>query len=149
MRRTPGRVPLERALSKLGIASRTQARALIEAGKVRVNGKLQTNPLFSVMPEGAKFEIDGEQVSKKPWAAYLLHKPRAVVTTRADEKGRATVFSLLKQTDLNLHSVGRLDYATTGLLILTNDTRLSSWFDGPRKPSEARVHRHRSGRSDE
>ncbi len=126
--RSPGRVPLERALSKQGIASRTQARELIQAGKVRVNGTLRLDPMFLVTPETAVFEIDGKSVERSEWKAFLLYKPRQVVTTRSDEKGRPTVFSLLKEPGMSLHAVGRLDYATTGLLILTNDTRMSSWL---------------------
>jgi 23S rRNA pseudouridine2605 synthase len=112
----------------LGIASRTQARALIQAGKVRVNGILRDDPMFAVRPETAVFEIDGKRVERGAWKVFLLHKPRSTVTTRSDEKGRPTVFSLLREPGLSLHAVGRLDFATTGLLILTNDTRLSSWL---------------------
>jgi 23S rRNA pseudouridine2605 synthase len=127
----PGRVPLERALSKLGIASRTQAREMILAERVRVNGSLRTNPLFPVTPEKAILEIDGQRLGQQEWRTLLFHKPRSVVTTRSDEKGRATVFSLLGEAGKNLHAVGRLDFATTGLLLLTNDTRLSSWLTDP------------------
>jgi 23S rRNA pseudouridine2605 synthase len=128
----PGHVPLERALSKLGIASRTQARELILAGKVKVNGVVRKIPLFSVFPERAKIEVDGKSVTRAKPATYLLHKPRSVVTTRSDEKGRATVFSLLREKDLHLNAVGRLDFATSGLLLLTNDTRFSDWLTDPK-----------------
>ena len=128
VKKSAGRVPLERALSKLGIASRTQARALITAGKIKVNGTIRRDPTFPVTPETAVFELDGKRLERSTWRTFLLHKPRSVVTTRSDEKGRPTVFSLIKEPGLSLHSVGRLDFATTGLLILTNDTRLSSWL---------------------
>jgi 23S rRNA pseudouridine2605 synthase len=127
----PGRVPLERAFSKLGHASRGQARELILAGRVKVNGTIRKDPLFAVTPETAILEVDGKRLDRQEWRAVLLHKPKSVVTTRADEKGRATVFSLLKDGGSGLHAVGRLDFATTGLLILTNDTRLSSWLTDP------------------
>lgn len=126
--RSPGRVPLERALSKLGIVSRTQARVLIEDGRVRVNGTLRIDPGFRVVPETAVIEIDGRKVTRGPWRTILLYKPRSVVTTRSDEKGRPTVFTLLGEQASSMHSVGRLDFATSGLLILTNDTRLSAWL---------------------
>lgn len=130
--RKPGHVALERALSKLGIASRAQARAWIEAGKVRVNGRIQTRPDFSVWPEKAKIEIEGKLAAAAEFAAILLHKPKGVVTTRSDDKGRPTVFSLLKEEKRrHLIAVGRLDWATSGLLILTNDTRLSAWLTEP------------------
>lgn len=127
----PGHVALERALSKLGIASRTQARELILQGKVRVNGKLERNPGRPVWPEKAKIEVEGEAIAPAAPLTLLLYKPKGVVTTRSDEKGRPTVFSLLKEDLGHLVSVGRLDFATSGLLILTNDTRLSAWLTDP------------------
>jgi 23S rRNA pseudouridine2605 synthase len=128
----PGFVPLERALSKLGIASRTVARSWIQAGRVKVNGVIQTNSLFLVFPERTKIEIDEKKIEQAEWKVFLLNKPRGVVTTRSDEKGRKTVFSLLNESGLHLSAVGRLDFATSGLLILTNDTRLASWLTDPK-----------------
>lgn len=125
------RVPLERAFSKLGHASRGQARELILAGRVKVNGTVRKDPLFPVTPENAILEVDGKRLDRQDWRALILHKPKSIVTTRSDEKGRPTVFSLLKDGGQGLHAVGRLDFATTGLLILTNDTRLSSWLTDP------------------
>ena len=131
MKRKLGQVSLERALSKRGLASRTQARELIVAGQVRVNGTVRLDPGFAVNPDRAVFEIAGERQARElVLATYLLHKPRGVVTTRADERGRPTVFTLLDVPE-KLHAVGRLDLATTGLLLLTNDTRLSSWLTEP------------------
>ena len=127
----PGQVPLERALSKLGIASRTQSREWILAGRVRVNGVLRKDPGFGIVPERAVIEIDQLRIERPSFRAFLLHKPRGVVTTRADEKGRPTVFSILKEPEVHLIAVGRLDWATSGLLILTNDTRLSDWLTDP------------------
>ena len=126
-----GKVSLERALSKLGLASRTQARELIDEGKVKVHGKVETNPLALVVPETLKIEIAGQSVVKERWRTLLFHKPRSVVTTRVDEKGRRTVFSTIGAAAEKLHAVGRLDFATTGLLILTNDTILSSYLTDP------------------
>lgn len=127
----PGNVALERALSKLGLASRTQAREWILAGRVKVNGQIRKDPSYGVNPEKAKLEIDGASVEGAAPRTLLLHKPRGVVTTRADEKGRPTVFSLIREPGLHLVAVGRLDWATSGLLILTNDTRLSAWLTEP------------------
>ncbi|MDR3606626.1 MAG: pseudouridine synthase [Oligoflexia bacterium] len=124
-------MPLERALSKLGIASRTQAREWILAGRVSVNGVVRRDPAYGVSPERAVLEIDGRRVARAEWRTFILHKPRGVVTTRSDEKGRPTVFSLIKEPGLHLIAVGRLDWATSGLLILTNDTRLSDWLTDP------------------
>ena len=127
----PGHVPLERALSKLGIASRTVSRQWILDGKVKVNGVLRQDPLFPVFPERAKIEIGEKPVAKVAHRTFLLHKPRGVVTTRSDEKGRPTVFSLIPESGLHLIAVGRLDWATSGLLLLTNDTRLANWLTDP------------------
>lgn len=126
-----GHVSLERALSKLGLASRTVGREWIEAGRVSVNGKVVKNPKSAVHPEKAKIKIDGEAASAQSFVAYILNKPKNVVCTRSDEKGRQTIFSIITHDKPHLHSVGRLDYATTGLLLLTNDTRLSDWLTDP------------------
>lgn len=127
-----GRVPLERAFSKLGLASRSQARQWILEGRVRVDKKVIRDPLVLVTPERVRLEVDGKTFGKKTWRTLLMNKPKGVVTTRSDEKGRPTVFSLLKEEDAYLHPVGRLDMATTGLLLLTNDTQLSDWLTDPR-----------------
>ncbi len=128
------RVPLERALSKLGVASRAQARLLIEGGRVKVHGSVQTNPLFSVTPESAAITLDGRAVKPHERIVLMLNKPRGALTTRNDEKGRRTVFEFVPEEfrdEGHLHAVGRLDLATTGLLLLTNDTRLSAWLTDP------------------
>ncbi|MGH6628283.1 MAG: pseudouridine synthase [Burkholderiales bacterium] len=127
----PGVVPLERALSKLGIASRTVSRQWILDGKVKVNGVLRKDPLFPVTPERARIEIEEKPVARVARRTFLLHKPRGVVTTRSDEKGRPTVFSLIPEPGLHLIAVGRLDWASSGLLLLTNDTRLAAWLTDP------------------
>ena len=130
-RRRPGQVSLERALSKRGIASRTVANQWIREGKV--NGVIRLDPGFPTNPDTAKIEVDGVTQRRTEFKAILLHKPRGVVTTRSDEKGRPTVFSVLPAELQKVHlvSVGRLDFATTGLLILTNDTRLAAWLTDP------------------
>lgn len=127
-----GRVPLERAFSKLGLASRTQARQWIMEGRVRVDQKTVRDPLVLVVPERVRLEVDGKAFEKRTWRTLMVNKPKGVVTTRSDEKGRPTVFSLLKDEDAYLHPVGRLDMATTGLLLLTNDTQLSDWLTDPK-----------------
>jgi 23S rRNA pseudouridine2605 synthase len=126
-----GKVALERALSKMGLASRTQTREWILDGKLKVNGKIIKDPLYLVVPEKDKFVLDGQHLKKDSSQTIMLYKPKAVVTTRCDEHGRATVFDLLPKELKHLHAVGRLDMATTGLLLLTNDTRLSSYLTDP------------------
>lgn len=131
MERDYGKVPLERALSKLGAASRSQTREWIVKGRLQVNGRTVMDTQFMVSPEKDRFTVDGKPMRKDSWQAILLNKPKGVVTTASDEKGRRTVFDLLPSDLRTLHPVGRLDMATTGLLILTNDTRLSSFLTDP------------------
>jgi 23S rRNA pseudouridine2605 synthase len=124
-------VPLERALSKLGLTTRTEARALIQAGRVTVNGRTIRHPLEHVVPERITLAIDGVVAARPAPITIVLHKPRGVVTTRRDPEGRRTVYDLLADLGTHVIPVGRLDYATSGLLILTNDTRLADWLTDP------------------
>lgn len=129
--RKPGRVPLERALSKLGLASRTEARELVRAGRVAVDGRIVADPLLDVVPERIRIEIDGHPARRAEPLTVLLHKPRGVVTTRSDPEGRPTVYGCLEGLETHVVPVGRLDAATTGLLLLTNDTRFADWVTDP------------------
>ena len=126
-----GKVALERALSKMGLASRTQTRAWILEGKLKVNGKIIKGPLYQVTPEKDKFVLDNLPLKKNSPRTIMLYKPKSVVTTRCDERGRRTVFDLLPEEFKHFHAVGRLDMATAGLLLLTNDTRLSAYLTDP------------------
>ncbi len=130
-RRRPGHVSLERALSKLGLASRSEARDLIRAGRVVVDGGTETDPLQEVIPERIRIEIDGRPVQRAAPLTILLHKPRGIVTTRYDPQGRPTVYGCLEGLDAHVVPVGRLDAATSGLLLMTNDTRFSDWVTDP------------------
>src|SRR5262249_844937 len=124
-------VPLSPALSKLRILSRRQASSAIRAGRVAVDGRIERNPLRLVVPERAKITVDGELASKAAWRTIAFHKPRGVVTTRRDPQGRRTVFDLLGEAGRGLIAVGRLDLATSGLLILTSDTQLANRLGDP------------------
>jgi 23S rRNA pseudouridine2605 synthase len=126
------RVALNRALSKLGILSRAQATAAILAGRVRVDGRTVVDPSAAVIPERARIEVDGVTRTRAAWRAIVLYKPRGVVTTRRDPQGRRTVFDLLGSEADGLVAVGRLDLATSGLLLLTTDTKLADWITDPR-----------------
>ncbi|MBF0485883.1 MAG: rRNA pseudouridine synthase [Candidatus Omnitrophica bacterium] len=127
-----GKVPLERALSKLGLASRTQTREWILAGRLSVNGRVIKDLMFPVTPETDQFVLDGKVLERGSWQTIMFYKPRSVVTTRSDEQGRKTIYDILPPEFHQLHSVGRLDMASTGLLLLTNDTRLSDYLTDPR-----------------
>jgi 23S rRNA pseudouridine2605 synthase len=124
-------VPLARALSKLGLASRTEATRLIEAGRVSSSGRVITDPRHLVHPERTVITIDDQAVARAARLIILLHKPRGVVTTRSDPGGRPTVYDLIREAGAHLVPVGRLDMASTGLLLFTNDTRLAHWLTDP------------------
>lgn len=125
------KVRLDRALSKLGLASRTDARGLIVAGRVKVAGRIARDPAMTVVPETAKIAIDGRQKARTARRTIVLHKPRGVITTRRDPQGRPTVFDVLGDEAQGLVAAGRLDRATTGLLILTTDTHLANYVTDP------------------
>ena len=124
-------VPLNRALSKLGILSRARATEAITAGRVRVNGRVVVNPLAPVVPERILVRVDEQPATRAAWRTILFNKPRGVVTTRRDPEGRPTAFDVLGDAGRGLVAAGRLDLASTGLLILTTDTRLAGWLTDP------------------
>ena len=130
-RRQRNTVSLERALSKLGLASRSQARELILQGRVTVSGKVVTAPSMRIVPEGLAIAIDGAATGIGEPLTIVLHKPRGYVTTRSDPEGRKTVYDLLDDLPGRVVPVGRLDLATSGLLVLTNDTQFANWLTDP------------------
>jgi 23S rRNA pseudouridine2605 synthase len=130
-RRAIATVALNRALSKLGLLSRSQATGAIRAGRVKVDGRVISDPAHPVTPERARIEIDGQRRGRPPWRTILFHKPRGVVTTRRDPEGRKTVYDVLGESTRGLVTIGRLDLATSGVLLLTTDTTLSHWLTSP------------------
>jgi 23S rRNA pseudouridine2605 synthase len=129
-----GRVPLNRALSKLGILSRAQATAAIRDGRVRVNGRVERDPARPVVPEFVAIDLDGARETARLWRTIVFHKPRGVVTTARDPGKRVTIYDVIARRGGDAHglvTVGRLDVATTGLLLLTSDTRLASRLTDP------------------
>ncbi len=124
-------VSLARALSKLGFTSRSLAARLVIDGRVRVDGRLATDPDTWVDPRRARVEVDGRPLGRARPRTILLHKPAGVVTTRRDERGRRTIYDLLPPNLGWLFPVGRLDRETSGLLLLTNDTRLGDRLTTP------------------
>jgi 23S rRNA pseudouridine2605 synthase len=124
-------IGLARALSKLGYCSRSHAAELIAAGRVRWNGTVRRDPQTPVHLGKDKIEIDGQPVAAA-WKIYLaLNKPRGVVTTAANEKGRETVYGYLAPDLPWLAPVGRLDKASEGLLLLTNDSEWAARITSP------------------
>ena len=129
----PPGVSLNRALSKLGLCSRTQAEVLIAEGRVRVGGKVVRDAALRVDLNRDRIVVDGEQVVAERKVYLMLNKPRGLVTTRDDPDGRGTVYDCLEGLDLPFVSpVGRLDKASEGLLLMSNDTR---WANGLLDPA--------------
>ncbi|MSR31539.1 MAG: rRNA pseudouridine synthase [Gemmataceae bacterium] len=126
----PQRVTLNRALSKLGFGSRTQAMLWIRQGKVRVDGKVITNPL-SWVEIGQKILLQEQGPTRKESLALVMNKPCGLVTTRSDELGRKTVFDLLPKEHGYLFPAGRLDADSEGLLLFSNDSSLTHALTEP------------------
>jgi 23S rRNA pseudouridine2605 synthase len=132
VRETGARTGLARALSKLGYASRSQAGAMIEAGRVRINGVVHRDPEMRVETGRDRIEVDGRMVRGEQKLYLMLNKPRGLITTTSDEQGRATVFSCFESENLpRVFPVGRLDKASEGLLLFTNDTAWAARITDP------------------
>lgn len=132
----PARAPgygLARVLSKRGLCSRAQAERLIREGRVRVAGRICRDPEQRTSLGQADIEIDGEPAAAAtPFVYLMLNKPRGLVTTRADERSRATVYDCLDDAALPwLAPVGRLDLASEGLLLFTNDSAWAARITAP------------------
>jgi 23S rRNA pseudouridine2605 synthase len=127
---TKKRFGLARVLSKMGVCSRSQARALIFEGRVTVNGRRVLDP---EAPVGGRDQlaVDGAPVTERGKIYLAMNKPRGVVTTASDEKGRQTVYDLLDPGQGWVGPVGRLDKASEGLLLLTNDSEWAARIADP------------------
>jgi 23S rRNA pseudouridine2605 synthase/16S rRNA pseudouridine516 synthase len=125
---------LQKALAAAGVCSRRAAERLIETGRVRVNGRTVTRLGSRVDPRRDLIEVDGVPIASRPRRrVYLvLNKPRGYVTTLADPEGRPTVADLIRGVSQRVFPVGRLDYQSEGLLLVTNDGELARDLMHPR-----------------
>lgn len=116
---------INKFLADKGVASRRHADEMVQAGRVQINGNVAT--LGANVEEGDEVLLDGQAIenSEKTAEYYIMNKPKGVVCTASDDRGRKTVMDLLPDTVGRVFPVGRLDYATEGLLILTNDGDLA------------------------
>jgi len=135
---------LQKILSQAGVASRRLAEELIAQGRVQVNGITVSALGSKADPDTDEIKVDGRRIHVQKRRRYiLLHKPRGYITTRSDPQGRPTVLDLLRGVREYIYPVGRLDYDSEGLLLLTNDGDLAARLAHPRhevdKVYEARV----------
>ena len=134
-----------RAISKLGLGSRTQAAQWVKDGRVRVNGRVVTDPEFPVNHDRDRVTVQGLEVAR-PRLVIMLNKPRGLVTTTRDEQGRDTVYSCFAGANLSwVAPVGRLDKASEGLLLFSNDpawaARVAHPSTGPDKTYHVQIDR--------
>jgi 23S rRNA pseudouridine2605 synthase len=155
-KKSVSKIGLARTLSKLGYCSRSCALELIRNGRVRLGGKICRDPQSPVLAKQAQITVDGKLIEPEKKIYFMLNKPRGVVTTASDEKGRATVYTLLtppsaRGTDLRvpdlqiknlpwLAPVGRLDKASEGLLLLTNDSEWAARITAPESHLDKTYH---------
>jgi 23S rRNA pseudouridine2605 synthase len=125
------RVGLARALSKMGYCSRSEAAEFVRLGRVKLNGSLTRNPEAPVRLGKDGVEVDGKKVAAGDKIYLVLNKPRGVITSAADEKNRDTVYSLLPPDTPWVGPVGRLDKASEGMLLLSNDSEWAARVTAP------------------
>src|SRR5216683_6991564 len=143
------KVGLARALSKLGYCSRSSAAELIVAGRVKCNGAVRRDPETPVHIGKDRIEIDGQPLARTSKIYLALNKPRGVVTTASDEKGRETVYAHLPADLPWLTPVGRLDKGSEGLLLLTNDSEWAARITAPETHLDKTYHVQISAIADE
>jgi 23S rRNA pseudouridine2605 synthase len=125
-------VRLQKFLAEAGVASRRASEQIILAGRVTVNGGAVCELGTKIDPASDRVAVDGKPVRAKRKLHLALHKPRGCVCSRNDERGRPTIYDLLPAEWQNVHSVGRLDFDTEGLLFLTNDGEFALRLTHPR-----------------
>jgi 23S rRNA pseudouridine2605 synthase len=143
------RVGLARALSKLGYSSRSQAGEMIREGRVRLNGTVRRDAEYPVRIGRDRLEVDGASVAAENKIYLMLNKPRGIVTSASDEKGRDTIYALIPEHDKWIAPVGRLDKASEGLLLLTNDSEWGARLAAPETHLDKTYHVQISGSIDD
>lgn len=122
---------LDRVLSRYGLASRTEAREAIQAGRLKVNGRTVRDPDCWVRPGVDTIQLDGQRLKPTRKIYLLFYKPKGVITSHGDPDGRKTVYDLLGDMKTWVFPVGRLDKDTSGLMLLTNDTEFADFVTNP------------------
>jgi len=125
---------LQKVIANSGVSSRRKAEDMIKEGRVKVNGSTILEMGYKVNPNDL-IEVDGVSLASSEKVYYLLNKPRGVVTTTKDEHNRKTVVDLI-ETGVRIYPVGRLDYDTTGLILLTNDGEFANYIMHPKNEIE-------------
>jgi 23S rRNA pseudouridine2605 synthase len=129
--KSKGLMTLDRVLSRFGIASRTEARKAILAGRVKINGRVMRNPDQWTDPQKDSVHVDGERARQSRRTYLLFYKPKGVLTSHGDPSGRKTIYDCLGPGMPWVVPVGRLDKDTSGLLLLTNDTDFANHVTDP------------------
>ncbi len=122
---------LQKVIAQAGVASRRKAEELITEGKVKVNGKVTTE-LGTKVTSSDKIEVNGVKIERENKVYFLLYKPRGVISAVSDDKGRSVVTEFLPHIEERIYPVGRLDYDTSGLILLTNDGEFANLLMHPR-----------------
>lgn len=126
------KIRLQVALARAGAASRRKSAHLVESGRVTVNGKVVKEKAFPVDAAGDKITLDGKILSSEKKCYYILNKPTGVLSAASDRRGAKTVADYAKVKNARLYPAGRLDKDTTGLIVLTNDGRLTYRMTHPK-----------------
>jgi 23S rRNA pseudouridine2605 synthase len=149
---------LQKVMAHAGVASRRRCEELIKAGRVKVNGRVVTELGLKVNPKEDRIEVNGRPLVREQKRTFLFYKPLRVITSMHDPLGRKTVADFFHDIKERVYPVGRLDYDTEGLLLVTNDGNLANHLLHPRyevekvyiatvqgKPSQSSIERLRNG----